>query len=280
MKVKKYLESFPSLENKKILVTGGTNGIGLAFVRHILNKNANVVLLARNINKIQSIIDEYKDKNIEYIIYDQSDYESIDNAIDAINNKYKDFDILVCNAGIMLPKKGSLSKQGNPLTADTNFIGLYRLLKGIVPYHSNKRYVLQGSLVAGFHQPMKRSIYNNELKLFDQYNLSKAGVEALYYYFYNSNKDNVFVLTEPGVVSTDLFNGLKEPIKTLGKQFIKLVSHKPEKASLTLFKAIQDDTPNGSYIVPRGLNAVSGYPKIKTFPKNRQREYLIRQIKD
>ena len=65
----------------------------------------------------------------------------------------------------------------------------------------------------------------------------------------------------------------------MGKVFIKIVSHSPKKASLTLLKALDESIPTQSFIVPRGLFTISGYPKIKRFPKKRIREYLVNQLR-
>lgn len=51
MKISRYLDNLESLENKEIIVTGGTSGIGLSIVHHLLYKHANVIILARNKNK-------------------------------------------------------------------------------------------------------------------------------------------------------------------------------------------------------------------------------------
>ena len=51
MSVKKYLNKLEDLTGQKIIVTGGTSGIGLSIVKELLIKGADVVVLARNITK-------------------------------------------------------------------------------------------------------------------------------------------------------------------------------------------------------------------------------------
>ena len=276
MSIEKYLKGIESFKDEKILITGCTSGIGLELLDILLSKEAHVVMLIRNQKKGQEVINKYPDSEIDIVQYDQSDYESIDLAIKEIKEKHSDFSALVANAGILFPDKNLLSKQGYPLTIDTNFLGLKHFLDNLTPLFKKKRYILQGSLAAGLKVKKEWDIYDSKLPLFDQYNLSKAGVEALWHHYYINDKDNEYILTEPGVTSTDILRNFKEPIKTMGKVFMKTVSHSPKKASLTLLKALTKDTHNGDYIVPRGMYAIAGFPIYKRFPKKRIREYLIK----
>ena len=88
MSVKKYLNKLEDLTGQKIIVTGGTSGIGLSIVKELLYKGANVVILARNLNKANevkaSLEEQYPDKAIDIVEYDQSNDESIIKAVDVI----------------------------------------------------------------------------------------------------------------------------------------------------------------------------------------------------
>ena len=55
MSVKNYLNSLIDLSGKKVLVTGGTAGIGLSIVKHLLYKHADVIVLARNGAKFNKV---------------------------------------------------------------------------------------------------------------------------------------------------------------------------------------------------------------------------------
>ena len=45
-------------------------------------------------------------------------------------------------------------------------------------------------------------------------------------------------------------------------------------------KALDKDTLDKSYIVPRGALTYVGFPAIRKFPKKRQREYLYNIVKE
>ena len=286
MSIKKYLSSLESIGNRKILITGPTAGIGLAFVKTLLLKGAtNLVFLAINKEKSYKIIAELKEKyssaSISFVHFDQSDYKCIDEAIKEIVSSHSDFDSLVCNAGILHPNPEAKSSQGYPLTIDTNFIGLAYFIKNLLPkIEPGKTIIFQGSCVAGFKVKEDIDLINNSLSLWGQYNLSKAGVESLFYYYYTSNKDHKFILAEPGITSSDLFKNLNRTFATLGRQLIKTVSHSLNKACLTLYKGIEKSSSSGDYYVPRGIGTYMGLPKKKKFPKKRRRQYLAKKAFD
>lgn len=280
MSVEKYVNKTEDLANKKILVTGSTAGIGLELVKHLLKKHAHVVMLARNLekaNKIKSdLLVTFPDGQIDIVRYDQADYDLIDSAVKEINKNHSDFFALVANAGILYPKKGEVSKQGNPLTIETNYLGLRRFLDQIIKTCHQKRIILQGSLAAGLHVGKKVDILNGNYRLFKQYNISKACVEALWYYYASNNNDNEFILTEPGLAATDIIRGFNPFIKFLGRVYLLIFSHSVSKASLTLLKALDSNCHNMDYLVPRGPFTIFGYPKLKKFPKKRRKEYLLK----
>ena len=105
MKIKEYLANIETFENRKILVTGATSGIGLSLTKQLLEKGAFVVMMIRNIDKGNKVKEElliqYPNTKIDIIQYDQSDYDSIDKAILEIKEKHSDFDALAANAGIL-----------------------------------------------------------------------------------------------------------------------------------------------------------------------------------
>lgn len=284
MSIKKYLSKIETFQGQTIIITGATAGIGLELAKELVSKDASIVILARNLPKANKVREELLSINsnvkIDIVEYDQSDYELIDSAIKEIKEKYSHFDALVANAGILYPPKDARSKQNHPLTIDTNYLGLKRFLDQIVSSFTNKRIVMHGSLVADAPISKKIDIYSNKYSLFKQYNISKACVEALWYHYYTNNKNNDFILTEPGITSSDIFRGFPWFLRVIGKQYVRIFSHSVPKASLCMLKALTKDSKSGDYIVPRGPLTKWGYPKYKKFPNKRKREFLINKTRN
>ena len=285
MSVKKYLAKLEDLSNKQILVTGGTSGIGLSLVKELLDKHAKVIVLARNVNKAlevkYSLLSSHPHNPIDIIKYDQSNDQSVISACDEIINKYPGFYAIVLNAGVFQTKKSMTRTDDICTTIKTNFVGLSLFLKTLLPsLKGEHRFIFQGSLVAKLHDKRIKTLQDKRLSSLQQYCISKSGVEALFYYYSQlGNQSNSFYLVEPGVTSTDIIRDFPTVIRVLGKGFLKVFSHSNERAALTAMMALQTTTKRNSFIVPRGPLSCAGLPKIKKFPKRRQRAYLIDLVK-
>ena len=62
-----------SLENKRAIVCGSTDGIGKEIAIKLSEQNANVTLLARNekkLNNVLSLLDTSKKQNHDFIVSD------------------------------------------------------------------------------------------------------------------------------------------------------------------------------------------------------------------
>lgn len=280
MSIRKYLDNLEDLKGKKVIVTGGTSGIGLSIVKHLLYKHADVVVLARNLEKAnevkKSLLEQYDSAYLEIVKYDQSDDESIINASKEILEKHADFYALIMNAGIFQSKNKQARVNDIPLTIKTNFVGLNVLLDNLLPHLSGEhRFIFQGSFVAGYRLKKIKFLKDENISAWQQYLISKAGVESTFYHYSNyENKDFSFYLVEPGLTSTDIVRDFPTPIRQMGKVFLKIVSHSNDKAALTALLAVQAKTERNSFIVPRGLLTYMGYPKIKKFPIKREKPEL------
>ena len=95
--------------NKTALVTGGNKGIGFAICKGLLDKEFNVFLAARNIDKGKEAIAKLSTEHnsVQLVQLDVTDDESIKNAVENVSQKTDSLDVLVNNAGIYPDLRGA-----------------------------------------------------------------------------------------------------------------------------------------------------------------------------
>lgn len=186
------------LKDKKIVITGGSRGIGLAMANKFLSEGAQVLITGRSALKLQSLVHEINDEKLHYIVYDADNISGIHNFFDEANKALGGVDILVSNAGISL-HEGSIdnvSSEGFDQTISTNLKSHYFLAKEFIKRHKqdeNKTILFVTS---------KDGFVCNEIP----YGLTKASVNSLVgalscHYYRQGIRVNAIA---PGVTLTDM----------------------------------------------------------------------------
>lgn len=87
---------------KKLLITGGGSGLGKALAEVYGKKNYHVILIGRTEAKLKNAVQNLKSKDIscEYILCDISKNDQIEELFKKINEKHKNIDYLINNAGV------------------------------------------------------------------------------------------------------------------------------------------------------------------------------------
>ena len=115
------------LNNKIIVITGGSDGLGLETAK-ILSKENTVIILGRNEDKLKSA-------NLDYCVCDVTKPELSEEVINKIYDKYGKIDCLINNAGTWIVgqlEENSFDKISEVI--DINVKGVINMTKIIVPY--------------------------------------------------------------------------------------------------------------------------------------------------
>ena len=88
------------LLNKKIIVTGGSRGIGAGIVKRLFNEGAEIIIADIKEDLAAKLMESLDSEKINFVHTDLSKEEEIVNLIDFAKNKWGALDILINNAGI------------------------------------------------------------------------------------------------------------------------------------------------------------------------------------
>ena len=91
-----------NLNNKVAIVTGASRGIGLEIANKLSQSGANIVLIGRNIDSLRLVEPKIQSNGVKVlsVALDVSDFDSFNNTIKKVHEKFGKIDILVNNAGI------------------------------------------------------------------------------------------------------------------------------------------------------------------------------------
>jgi NAD(P)-dependent dehydrogenase (short-subunit alcohol dehydrogenase family) len=159
----------PSLEGRRVLITGAARGIGAALARRLHQRGARVAVAGLEPDALAAVAAECGDG--PWYECDVADRDQVDATVAGAVDRLGGLDVVVANAGVaaQLPLVG-----GNPAvmerTLAVNVMGVYNTLRAAGPHISHPGgYALPvASLAAAVHAP-----------LLGAYSASKAAVEAL-----------------------------------------------------------------------------------------------------
>lgn len=270
-------KNIPSLVGKIIIVTGGNSGLGLQSVKAYSEKGAQVVLACRDFAKGEEaraeILKSVPAAQIAVMTLDLADLSSVRTFAERFSREFKSLDILLNNAGIMMPPY-QLTKDGIESQQGTNHFGHFALTGFLLP----KLKATPGARVVNVssiaHKQGKMDFDN---LLYDKGNgyspisaYGRSKLENLLFtfglqeYFTKNNLDIKAIAAHPGVSDTNLFSKIGgQFLQTLLKPLFKLFIQPASMGALPQLRAsIDESVKGGEYYGPDGSNEMKGYPII------------------
>ena len=120
-------------ENKVVVVTGGTSGIGLATAKAFVAEGASVFITGRRQEALDAAVREIG-KSVTGVRGDMSQLADIDRLYDAVQQKHAQIDILFANAGGgEMALLGTISEEHYEKTFATNVKGVLFTVQKALP---------------------------------------------------------------------------------------------------------------------------------------------------
>ena len=252
--------------NKTVIITGSNNGIGFEAAKVLAGKNAEVILAVRNGEKgrsaLENIINYYPDARVSIMMLDLADLQSVSQFAAACHKRYKKLDILINNAGVMIPPY-TKTKDGFELQIGTNHFGHFALtlqLLDLLRITKNSRIV---NVSSGMHKIGKLNFddLNWDKRRYIAWKAYGDSKIANLYFTYELDRrigKNVLVAAaHPGWTATDLqrYSGFM-------MFFNRFFAQNAAMGVLpVLYAAVEPDVKSGDYFGPDGFMEMKGYPK-------------------
>lgn len=260
-------QDIPDQSGKTVLITGANIGLGYETARMLAGKGAHVLMACRNEARaaeakaaIQAI---HKDAKLELFRLDLGDLESVARLPTTLTDAgILQIDILLNNAGIMMPPKRQTTKQGFEAQFGINHLGHFALTRDLFPMLSAQgRIVNVASSADGFG-----GLKFDDLQWEKSYSATKSYAQSktanLLFTFELTRRlaeigsDIRAVAAHPGVAETNLTTGsimdkwtwLLKPLLSLG---IGPQMQTPAMGALPQTYAATDAIEPGAYFGPK-----------------------------
>ena len=205
--------------NKKLIVVGGTSGIGKSIARLILQTGGSVVLIGKRRDKLQAATNELSSLGEVFgELADITNSAEREALIERLNIQHNDATLLVNAAGVFLPKSFLEHTEADyNLYLDINkaiFFITQAVVKNIVKHEQGGVIVNIGSMWA------KQAVQATPSSA---YSMAKAGLHSFTQHLameFGSNNIRVNAVS-PAVVETPIYEGFipKEKVRTTLESF-------------------------------------------------------------
>jgi NADP-dependent 3-hydroxy acid dehydrogenase YdfG len=144
----------PNIEDKVVVITGASSGLGEAAARLLAQRGAELMLAARREDRLRAVSDEIEQAGgtVTYRVTDVTDRAQVRRLADAALERYGRIDVLVNNAGLMPLSPLDLLKVDEwDRMIDVNIKGVLYGIAAVLPHMRSRKqgHIINMSSVAG-----------------------------------------------------------------------------------------------------------------------------------
>jgi NAD(P)-dependent dehydrogenase (short-subunit alcohol dehydrogenase family) len=283
--------NIPNLFRKTVIVTGSNAGVGFETALALYEKGADVIMANRNLESSRlAIIKIRQQKGKGSVEVDQLDLSSLDSVKRFAENfiqHYKQLDLLVNNAGVMIPPS-SKTTEGYELQFGVNFLGHFALTGYLYPLLEktpNSRIVTVSSLaylrgVIDFdnlrseksYDPMREYAQSKLADLIFSIELQRrlSAVHA----------QTISIAAQPGANKTELTRYMSDEELTAGITRVGALMDPWQGALPSLYAALSPEAKAGKLYGPDKDGGYRGYPAEAVITENALDENLAKKLWD
>jgi NADP-dependent 3-hydroxy acid dehydrogenase YdfG len=153
------------MENRIVLITGASSGIGAACARKFASNGYNLILTGRREDRLDELKNELAKKGVKILslVFDIQDRKAVEDTFNQLPDEWRNIDILVNNAGLAagrdLFEEADMDDWETML--NTNVHGLLYVSKAVVPFMiaRKKGHIINMGSVAGKEVYERGNVY-------------------------------------------------------------------------------------------------------------------------
>ena len=274
---------------RTILVTGANTGIGFATAKVLAANGARVLLGCRSEERataaMSRIAADVVDADLGFVALDQGDLDSIRSAADTIIDAEERLDVVVNNAGIMIPPR-EMTSDGFESQFGINHLGTFALTSLLLPKlaeTTGSRVVVTSSIAhrggtihfgdidaSGKYRAQERYQQSKLANLLFMYELDRR-LRA-------HDSGTIAVACHPGIAATELLRNVPKVVASIAAPVLSVFFNSAEHGAWpTLMAATSADMVGGDYVGPSRRGETAG-PARKVASTGRARDPQLAQL--
>ena len=270
------------------LVTGANTGIGFEAALQLARKGAHVLLGCRDQQRAKQAIKRIQaaapTASLDWLPLDLADLASVAAAAAQLRTGHQQLDLLICNAGVMVPPEGRTA-DGFELQFGINHLGHFALVLHLLPLlqAAPAARVVAVSSGAALFGRMVFDDLNFERRSYQPwaaYGQSKLAnllfIQALARRLKRAGSSVVACAAHPGVTATEL----QRHSPNMQNMPPWLAMPAPQGALPSLRAATDPAVEPLDYFGPDGLLQMRGYPKRVPWPRGAKPQAIADQLWD
>ena len=223
-----------NIENKVILITGASSGIGEATARHLAAKGHRVVLDARRADRLEKLAAEIRAAGgtAEYRALDVTNLADVQTFTEFALKKFSRIDVIINNAGVMpLSPLAELKIDEWNRMIDVNIRGVLHGIAAVLPHMTARKagHVINLSSIGGFQVWPTCAVYSG----------TKFAVRAISEGLRLETKDIRVTIISPGVVESELASTITDPATQAAITDYRKVGLTPDAIARAIAYAIE-----------------------------------------
>ncbi|MFT0137858.1 SDR family oxidoreductase [Alcanivoracaceae bacterium MT1] len=274
------VSDIPSQRGRTAVITG-TGGLGFQDALALARAGANVIIAGRNPSKGCAAVDQIRQSvpgaNVLFRALDLASLDTIEAFADELRSSCDSLELLINNAGVMMPPKRRQTEDGFELQFGTNYLGHFALTARLLPLlrKGDKPRVVSLSSIAA----RNGTISFEDLQAQQNYKpmpvYSQSKLACLMFALELQRRSDAAgwgiqsVVAHPGISRTELLpNGTGAwSAPALARRFLWFLFQPSSQGALpTLFAATSARAQGGVYYGPDKFGEIRGYPTVATVP--------------